>query len=230
MDGFLNSVIQWSEVWALLIPLAIIILFGTKGSGMLPVVLYICIAFILNLAAIIISIYHDRLPPNFQNNNILYNLHSFVRVLLLGWYITNLKLLSSSRLIKIIIPVYILFVLVNFIFWGNPLLLSSRLFSVESIVLLLLSFLYFFCSMQDESKIDWLKHPSFLVCTAISLYEALSFFIFLFFYPLFEKNPEFGMLTMKIFSVTFLIFCILMALALRKAYKRPLSQNKIDHI
>ena len=228
MDGLLNSVIQWSEVWALLIPLAIIILFSTKGGGMLPVILYICIAFILNLAAIIISIYHERLPSYFQNNNVLYNLHSFVRVLLLGWYIINLKLLSSSRLIKIVIPAYILFVLLNFIFRENPLLLSSHLFSAESIVLLVLSFLYFFRSMQDESKIDWLKHPSFLVCTGISLYEALSFFIFLFFYPLFEKNPEFGMLTMKIFSISYIIFCIFLALALLKNYKRLLSQNRIN--
>ena len=228
MSSFLNLIIQWSEVWALLIPLAIIILFRKKGRGMLPVVLYICIAFILNLAAVIISIYHERMPAYFQNNNVIYNLHSFLRVLLLGWYIINLKLLRSSRLVKIVLTVYILFVLINFIFWENPLLLSSHLFSAESFVLLVLSFLYFFRSMQDESKIDWLKHPSFLVCTGISLYEALSFFIFLFFYPLFEKNPEFGMLTMKIFSISYIIFCIFLALALLKNYKRLLSQNRIN--
>lgn len=230
MDGVLNSVIQWSEVWALLIPLAIIIIFRTRRSDMLPVVLYVCIAFILNLAAIIISIYHEELPSYFKNNNILYNLHSFVRVLLLGWYLINLKLLSSSRLVKIVMTAYILFVLINFIFLENPLLLSSHLFSAESIVLLVLSFLYFFRSMQDESKIDWLKDPSFLVCSGISLYEALSFFIFLFFYPLFEKNPAFGMLTMKIFSLSYIILCILLALALRKAYRRQLSEIETINI
>lgn len=220
MHYIIGRILQWSEVWSLLIPLTIIFVYRTRVPGMRLVVLYICIAFVLNLAATLISVYRLSLPSSLDNNNILYNLHSFTRVLLFSWYILSLKLIRPSWLPKIILPVYILFVLINFIFFEHPLFLSSRLFSAESIVLLVLCLLFFISSMRDESEINWLRHPSFLVCTGISLYEAITFFIFLFFYPLIEKNREFGMLTMRIFSVSYIILCLLLALALYRSRKK----------
>lgn len=226
MDKIIANVLMWSEVWALLIPLTIIIIFRIKGAAMRPVILYAGIAIALNLAATLISVYRNSLPSSLQNNNILYNLNSLARVLLFSWYILSLKLIRSSWLSKIVLPVYIIFLLINFIFLESPLLLSSRLLSAESIVLLVLCLFFFIRSMQDESDINWLKHPSFLICIGISLYEAINFFIFLFFYPLLENNLEFGMLTMKIFSVSYIILCILLALALRRSHKQQLTSGK----
>ena len=74
--------------------------------------------------------------------------------------------------------------------------------------------------MQDESETNWLKHPSFLVCTGICLYEATSFFIFLFFYPLVEKNWEFADLTMSIHNVMYVTMCVLLAIALFRYRKK----------
>ena len=223
MHAILSKVLMWSEVWSLLIPLAIIIIYRVKGSDMWPVVLYVTIAFVLNLAATLISVYYNSLPSWLQNNNILYNLHSLVRVLLFSWYVISLKLIRPEWLTKIILPVYVTLVLINFIFLESPLFLNTRLFSAESIVLLTLCLLYFISSMRDESDNNWLRHPSFLICAGISFYEAITFFIFLFFYPLLEKNLEFGVLTMKIYSVSYIILCVLLALALYRSRKQSVA-------
>ena len=226
MNDFFNSVLQLSEVWALLIPLAIIVIYRPKEAGMRPIVVYVFIAFILNLAATFISYFHKQLPVYLQNNNLLYNLHSLARVILFSWYILHLKLIRSGWLSKFVLPIFLIFLLINFIFFETPLVLSTPLFSAESIILLILCLYFFMRSMQDESEINWLKHPSFLICTGICMYEALSFFIFLFFHPLFERNPEFGLLTMKIFSVSYIILCILLALAIRRSYKQQSVSGK----
>lgn len=220
MSRIIANVLMWSEVWALLIPLIIIIRFRIKDREMRPIVLYVIIGLLLNLTATLVSVYRLSLPASLQNNNILYNLHSIIRVLLLGWYIHSLKLLKVSWLSKIMFPAYLGFVLVNFILWENPLFLSTRLLSAESIVLLALSLFFLISSMRDDSETNWLKHPSFLICIGLCFYEAVNFFIFLFFYPLLENNMEFGMLTMKIFSVSYIIFCILMALTLYRNHKK----------
>ena len=223
MSNLLNAILKWSEVWALLIPLTILITLRHRMKGMRIIIFYVFIALFLNMSATLISQFHKQLPADFRNNNLFYNLHSIFRVLLFGWFILNLKLFQSFWLPKIVLPVYFIFLLINFIFFENLMELSTPLFTAESIVLLVLSLFFFIKSMQDESEINWLKHPSFLVCTGIILYEALSFFIFLFFYPLFDKNPEFGLLTMKIFSFSYIILCILLALALRRSCKRLIT-------
>jgi hypothetical protein len=120
---------------------------------------------------------------------------------------------------KILLGIYVVFLFINFIFIQSPLMLSSYHFAAESIVLLIFCLFFFFRSMQDESDTNWLSHPAFLVCTGICLYEVTSFFIFLFFYPLFDKNPEFGDLTMSIHNAMYVILCILLALALARNNK-----------
>ncbi|MBI5857040.1 MAG: hypothetical protein HZB42_05250 [Sphingobacteriales bacterium] len=219
MGRVIANVLMWSEVWALLIPLTIFVRYKINHRSMRPVIIYVITGLILNLVAILISIYRLSLPDFLQNNNILYNLHSVLRVILLGWYINSLQLIRLSWLSKFILPVYLLFVVVNFIFWENPLFLSTRLLSAESIVLLILCLFFLISSMRDDSDTNWLKHPSFLICIGLCFYEAVNFFIFLFFYPLLENNLQFGMLTMKIFSVSYIIFCILLALSLYRSRK-----------
>lgn len=221
MNDALQILRNWSEVWALLIPLTFAIYYRkAKIKELHPIHIYLILAFILNLFSTIIFVFHSSLPTNFKNNNILYNLHSVTRVLLLGWYILSLKMPNFQLLKKIGLSVYLIFIVINFSFFESPFIFSSRIFSIETIVLLFLCIAYYFNSMRDESPTDWLKHPSFLVCTGISIYEAINFFIFLFFYPLFLKNPEFGKLTMTIANMMYVILCLLLALAIRRAARQ----------
>ncbi len=221
----INFIRDWSEVWALLIPLIIILVFKPAKKQLRPVILYVFAGFILNFLATFMVEYYYLMPSwtytdGYVNNNILYNLHSFVRVLFLGWYIISVRQYKFPFLLKTLLIFYLVFVITNFTFYESPFILSTRLYAAESITLLVICLFYFFRSMQDESDINWLKHPSFLIAAGISLYEVITFFIFLFFYPLHQKDISFAAVTMRIYTITFVVFCILLALALYKSRKK----------
>ncbi len=219
--------IKWSEVWALLIPLAIIFIYPVKKTSIRLIVQYIAVAFILNLLATLIQIFHNQLPQNLRNNNIFYNLHSIARVLFFGLFMYKSGLLRFLPSRKIVLWIYLLFVLVNFILWENPFLLSSNLYAIESILLLTLSISFLLRLITDESETDWTRQPAFLVCTGIALYEVINFFIFLFFNVLKETNYAFGKVTMKIFSLSFVMLCVLMAAAIYRSRSRN-STGRIE--
>ncbi|HYC39000.1 MAG TPA: hypothetical protein VEB63_00825 [Chitinophagaceae bacterium] len=216
MDRFIHVVFLWSEVWPLVIPLAIALVCRPASRPSRVLVLYLVFALLINLSANLMTIYRAQLPPRFQSNNILYNLHSVVKVFLFTWYFRRLGLINPRWLPQLVLLLYGAFALVNFIFFESIWVLSSRLLSAESIVLLFLCILYFLNSMHDETERNWLKHPSFIVTAALSFYEAATFFIFLFYYPIVATNIQFGILTMKIYAVCFIIFSILTAVALHK--------------
>jgi hypothetical protein len=71
--------------------------------------------------------------------------------------------------------------------------------------------------MHDSSETDWLKHPAFIFCIGLSIFEAVSFFIFLFFYPLVLSDWEFGDLTMSIYNLVFVLLCIFIAITLYRS-------------
>lgn len=217
---FFEILRDWSEVWALLIPLSIIIFFKPGNKKTAPLILYVIAGFLLNLIAIFILEFHHLVSSWVSNNNnILYNIHSFFRVVLISWYIITVRQYRFPMILKSVVALYILFVFINFIFLEPAIFLSTRLFAAESIVLLILCLNYFFRSIHDESQTNWLKHSSFLVCAGVSIYEAITFFIFLFFYPLSQKDVQFFVVTMRIYSITFIVFCILLALALHQSSK-----------
>jgi hypothetical protein len=219
MNTVLEKIINWSEVWALLRPLAVI-LFTRPAKSMQPLMIYVVAALVLNLTANVIVEMYYSLPAGLRNNNILYNLHSISRVLLFGWFIMSIREYHFPQVFRSVLAGYIVLVIINFIFSENILFLSSRLFTAEAIVLITLTLSFFFRSMLDDSKTNWLRHPAFLVCSGILMYEAVSFFIFLFFYPLAEKNPEFGNITMTVHNIIYLIFCVTLALGFYRARTR----------
>jgi len=219
MDLF-QALSEWSEVWALLIPFTIILFYKPDKAVMYPVILYICVALVLNTIATILYVFYKQMPDYLQNNNILYNLHTLARVLFFSWYFIKITPRRFLRLYKALLCVYIIFVMVNFLFFESPLFLSTNLFAAGSILLLFLSLTFSLRSIQDESNTNWTRLPSFLVCTAVALYEAVTFFIFLFIYPMAEKDPEFGKLCLKIYQVIFVVFCVLIALALYRSKKQ----------
>lgn len=220
MEMIIKSIRDWSEVWALFIPLAIILTYRQELVGMKTIILYVIVALILNLTATIMFVFHRDMPSMLKNNNILYNLHSFARVAFFSMYIILLRHHRYALAYKFILACYLLFVILNFWWVDSPFYFSSRLFTAESIVLLIMCLSFFIRSMLDDSEINWLKHPSFLVCTGIALYEAINFFIFLFFYPLLEKDREFGKMTMTIHHIVFTLLCVMLALALYRSRKQ----------
>ncbi|MES1197942.1 MAG: hypothetical protein ABUL41_01540 [Chitinophagaceae bacterium] len=217
----IRTIRNWSEVWALLIPLVIILRSRPLLSAMYPIVFYVWFALVLNSISTTMFVFHKSMPSFLQNNNILYNLHSILRVTCLGFYIYNVRKHRYSFLYKILIGLYALFVVSNFIFFESILLFSTRIFAAESIILLILCLTFFVNSIQDDSDTNWLKHPAFLICGGISFYEAVNFFIFLLFYPL-SVDESFIQSMWTVHNITYVILCITIALALYSSYKKSI--------
>lgn len=212
---------MWSEIWALLIPLTIIIFFKPKEPAIRPIIYYVIIAFILNLLATIITFYIEFMPPFIKGNNFIYNIHSVAKVFFFGWYIHNLKLVKPSWIPWLILTIYILIAAI-FILFQPYNLLSSFLFAAESIALLILCILIFINSMLDDSKTNWLWHTSFLVTVGIVQFEIINFFTFPFL-QFFAKDQSFGLLTLQIFSVAYIILCIVLAITLYRSRKEEFT-------
>jgi hypothetical protein len=217
---------DWSEVWALLIPLIIILIYQPKGNNLRWIVLYVISAFILNLLAIFYIEFFNLVPDwlKAKGNNIFYNLHSFVMVIFFSSYIIAVKKFRYSIFLKALLLIYLVLVLINFGYWESPYRLSTRHFTAGSIVLLFMCLVYFFRSILEESQTNWLKHPSFIICAAVCLYQAITFFIFLFIYPMYDdaynKDLSFAFLMMRIYQAIFVVFCILLAIALYRSKKQ----------
>jgi hypothetical protein len=232
MNTFLFNVLQWAEVWAIFIPLPIILRYKIKSKEMRPVILYVLVAIFLNTASqILTELYKAKLlvsmPRFLQDNLTIYNLNTFIRVILLGWFIINTRLLKPNRIFKYILLIYIVLVVYNFISRQKPYDLSAILYVTESVLLLAFCVSFFLYSIKDESDIIWMEQTEFIICSGISLYEALNFFSFLFYDAIKEKNEAFGYMTMKIFSITYVILCILIAVALYRNKEQSTKLNSV---
>lgn len=222
MEEIIQFLRDWSEVWALLIPLIVILIYKPRGQNVRWLKLYVITAFILNFLAIFMMHYHYLMPPSFleQGNNIFYNLHSFIMVISFGCFITSVRKYKYTIVLKALLVIYLAFVLINFTLGESPFILSTRHFAAGSIVLLIMCLYYFFHCIIEESQTNWLKEPSFIIFVGLCLYEAITFFIFLFIYPLFNKtynqDLSFAFLMMDIYQISFVIFCIFLAVGLYK--------------
>ena len=221
-----NTILNWSEVWALLIPLAIYLLYRPTDNSSQILGWYLFVAIILNGLSTTSFVFNESMPAFLKNNNIFYNTHSIARVIFFSWFIQKITPKQFSFINKILLPGYLIFAVVNFIFFENILFFSSRLFAAESVVLLFLCIAYFLRSIQDETVVNWTSHPSFLVCTGIVIYEAITFFIFLFILPLADRDPEFGLLSLKIYKMTFVLLCTLIAIAFYRSKQIELKGKK----
>ena len=224
----IKTIRNWSEVWALLIPLIIILRSKSGIPHMRPIVLYVWVALVLNTISTTMFVYWRSLPSYLQNNNIFYNLHTFLRVICFGFYIYTVRKHRYSFIYKILIIVYIFFVISDFIFFESILTFSTRVFSAESIVLLIFCLSFFVRSIQDDSEINWLKHPAFLICAGISFYEAVNFFIFLLFYPL-SADLSFISAMWTVHNFTFVLLCIMIALAIYSSNKKTILNQATEN-
>jgi hypothetical protein len=219
MGSIFQGIRDWAEVWGLFLPLAVMLVHRHTGPSLRPVRYYVWIGLFVSLATTILYIYHYQLPRQLQNNNLIYNIHSTLRVILFSWFILQFRFGRPAFIQKTIVAGYFAFIAVNFLFWTNPLHFSSIHFIAEGIALLSLCILFFFRTIRDESDVDWIKHPAFLVCAGISLYEAINFFIFLFFETLAKENLDFLRAAWTLHNLIFVVLCVMLALGLYRGKK-----------
>src|ERR1700759_490911 len=111
MGKIAESILDWSEVWALLIPL-VFLLFAPKQPALLtPVIIYLCLALVLNLFGDIIADFKKpyHFPAWLQSNNPIYNLHSVVRFACFSYFFISLPQPGFRTIKKIIAAVFVAF-------------------------------------------------------------------------------------------------------------------------
>jgi len=226
MNSILFQLNEWAEVWSLLIPLAILIAYRPINKLVRPVRIYILIAFVLNLIAVALYVFHKQLPNFLGNNNVFYNLHSVARVIFFGWFFIAIRAPKNLLHYKILLGIFLILLFVNFIFLESPLYLSSRLHTAEALILIVMCSAFFLQTMQDDSETNWLKHSSFFVCAGIGLYEVTTLFIYLFFYQLSSNDLWFGWITMTIRKICFVILCLAIGSTLYQIAKNGLTKSK----
>ena len=85
MMNLLRVIMDWAEVWAVLIPLAVLIARKPAYDWVRPVDIYLIVALLLNI--LIDGIWYGNKYKVFAvSNNLLYNIHSFCRFFLFAWF------------------------------------------------------------------------------------------------------------------------------------------------
>ena len=205
----------------MLIPLTIMIWKRNRTDYLKPVRIYIVFAFILNLVIDIIAETKGSWGIDetnfFWNNNVFYNITSIVRLILFAWFFILLKQRFMHR-IKALIPFgFLVFVLINFIFFekfvpqGDDESFSSRLLATEAALLVFYCLQYFIFLMIEDRSDTISKQKGFWVVTGLTIYVATSFFIFLFYDYLSRVTRDFAVGIWDIHNIAFIIFCICMA-------------------
>jgi hypothetical protein len=214
---------DWSEVWALLIPLFFLIRRKNKSLYLKPVQIYVILAFIINFCAICIQEFKNdwgyKLGDFLFSNNFLYNINSVIRLLLFSWFFILLNQRFMHR-IKAIIPfAFTLFVIINFIFFQdffNRYNLSSRLLATEAALLLFYCLQYYIFLILDDKGTQFLKQPGIWVVLGLTFYVATNFFIFLFYDYLIMQNKSFAVDIWDVHNLTFIFLCVCIAITFNR--------------
>lgn len=206
--SFNDFIFSWAELISILIPLLVIIVVRPKSRQSRPLVFYTIAAFLPNLLIVLISeenTFRQYLP---KSNHVFYNIHSFLKVLCFGIYLLYFKQLKSTIIIKILLTLYCLFCLVNYIFLNSIFVISSWMPTIENILLLTFCTSFFLSTIVDNSDTLWIDEPLFYTCAVINFYAAINFFVFLFlnyFNVTDAAKFEFSVITLTIFAYTFIL-------------------------
>lgn len=223
MKAFFHLLLDWSEVWALLIPLAILLWKKNRTPYLKPVRIFVYIALMLNIAINLIWKFKKSMGLHegdfFWSNNFIYNAESIIRFHLFAWFFLLLNQRFMHRVKRIIPFLFLALAAVNFTFFEdffNQSSFSSRLLATEAALLLFYCLQYFIYVIVEEKTVKLGQQPGFWVVTGLSVYVAVNFFIFLF-YATLSKNPSpeklnFVVRLWDVHNVVFILFCIFMAI------------------
>jgi hypothetical protein len=164
------------------------------------------VTFLFHFAGTFISMFNDKVPEKFQNNNIIYNMLGVIKPAFVGFYLFQLRQLKQYAFLKIVLVIFFVFCVFNFLFLESVFIYSSHLVLASSAFMLIFTLTFFLNAMIDDEIPLPLKHPAYFLCTAISISESINFFIYLFIFPVFNTNREFGILIMQISSYAFIFY------------------------
>ena len=208
----LIQILNWSEVWAPLIPLLVFILKAPKNKHLDLIAAYLFTAFCINAIIDVSWQYQKYMPAFLFYNAFLYNINSFCRIIFFVLFFSLLANLPSKKTAIFFLILYLIIFVVYFIINKNFNTLNSPLHSTESLILLLLSIVYLIRLIQsDEIYLSF--DPYLLIISGLAVYESVNFFVFLFYDYLAEKDRMFDHYLWNVHNIIFIIFCVLIARA-----------------
>lgn len=219
MPHIARIIFDWSEVWALLIPITQLLLKPKQPSFLKPVIFYLVMAFALNLACDFLSEYNKGHRGDEISNNPLYNVHSVIRFICFAWFFILLKQKFYKSFDKLLPFVYVAAVIINFslsdgFFYHYN--ISGNLFTIEAFFLLVYCMLYYLSQLKGEVK-DITATKDFWVATGLAIYVVVNFFVFLFYVPMIKENPGLANNMWDVHNAAYIILCIFIA----KAFYAP---------
>lgn len=192
---------------------------------MRPIITYVFIAFVINLAADIIAGFNhykktSTLPEFLQTNTFLYNTHSIVRFACFSSFFIMVKPASSLLFKKVLQVVGLAFTIIYFCFenFNNPRHITADFLAIEAFLMLIYCMLYFLNKMKDEDYKP-LHSPDFYVTVGLSVYVVVNFFVFLFYIPMIKQDPGLANNMWSVHNIAFIILCILLAKAFNTSAK-----------
>ncbi len=216
MKKVFSTILDTSEVWALLIPLFQLLFKPKQPRYLRPVIVYLFVALLLNLAVDILAAYNLVHTGNERiSNNPLYNIHSIVRFFCFSYFFILLRQPFFKFIKKILVSLFFLFLVINFgfeedLFYTGH--ISGTLFSTEAFFLLVCCMLYYLSQLKGEvASITGSK--DFLVVTGLAIYVAANFFVFLFYVPMITENPQLAANMWDVHNVAYILLCIFISKA-----------------
>jgi hypothetical protein len=213
--NILQEILDWSEVWAPIIPLVILGKYPKQPKYFKPVVIYLWLALLIDIVIDVGWKFKSQVPAWLKDNNFLYNIHSIVRFACFSSFFILLNQPFQQKFKKAIPYLAFLFLVVNFFVFKENFLerdsFSSRLLATEAGLLLTYCLLYFLYRFQDDlSQSKWTS--DFSIVLGLSIYVVLNFFYFLFYKTLIKNGYAKTVEWMwDIHNVTFIILCIFIA-------------------
>jgi len=228
MNHTLQQILDCSEIWALFIPLILMVSGKENTAYLKPVRIYVWVALIISVLIVLIAkrnqwfgLPKETSPEWIGSNNFLYNLLSTVRFLLFSWFFILLNQKTLSTVKKVIPLVFIFCFVINFIFFEDFFSywsFSGRLLSIEATILLFYCLLYYMHMLNDDES-SFRKSPSFWVVTGLSIYVVINVPIFLFYIALYKQFEDFTLGIWDIHNISYIIFCIFLGKAFYESRK-----------
>jgi hypothetical protein len=215
IGNYLQAVLDWSEVWALLIPLGVLLFRHQQPPFLKPVIVYVCVALFLNLCGNIIADYKKYFPHWLQSNNPIYNVHSLIRFACFAAFFLALKQPYYTSIRRVVSLLLLCFILVNFLvsenffFTGH---LSGNLLSAEAYALLIYCLLFYLSQLKDEKE-SITSGADFWVATGLCIYVVINFFVFLFYVPMIDQNPDLADNMWSVHNVAYILLSFFIAKA-----------------
>jgi len=215
MEKYFLKALDWSEVWALLIPIAVLLWRRQQPPALRPVIIYLWLALIINLAIDVIMVMNGKVQGVEFSNNPLYNSHSVIRFVCFSIFFMKLPGASFNKIKLGIAIISGAALVINFIFIENFFnfdAFSGNLLAAEAYLLLVFCMFYYLNELKDDEK-NLFAGPEFWVVTGLAIYVVVNFFVFLFYLPMIYVDVDLAINIWNVHNIAFIIFCLFLSRA-----------------